>query len=374
MVERRTVNKIPQDGLIEQIMPEERGLANVSPSFRQGVLCFLDCVSAPADARWPFFENTRGLGSINIETTAWALVCLQHVGAADRIAALRTRVAGAIDRFYNRELGLYQETDNQERGVTGRWRLHNDSVCRNALAIVGVEPRLFPRGIEHLRKFPWAAQPGEDLQAWLERCWAAGPRIGAKEIFQYLRLYSQLVGMDDHVRQGLEFLESKRDPQTGFIGAGKGVELGWAMRGHRNLALGLLWPLGVAEPMLDQMIDSTLECQRADGLFDDGSMCANMDAVHLLAEYGLRTEDRRKDIVTAIRRCVAAIFDELSATGGGFRFELDEPDDAARLTNGTAFVLYTLRYWQAIDPEARRDGEGSLVYRLQAEAARVEAD
>ena len=127
------------------------------------------------------------------------------------------------------------------------------------------------------------------------------------------------------------------------------------MRGHRNLALGLLWPLGVAEPMLERMIDSTLACQRPDGLFDDGSMCANMDAVHLLSEYGLRTGHRCAETVAANRRCVSAIFEKLSDSSGGFRYELDESPETARLTNGTAFVLHTLRYWQAIDPEARRN-------------------
>lgn len=346
---------LPQGGVLEQVVPETRGLANVSPSLRERVLCFLDQVRATDDAPWPFRENPSATGSTTIETTAWALVCLQHVGAIDRIVALRSRVAIAIDRFYNADLGLYQDTDSQERGVTGRWRLHNDSVCRMALGIVGVAPRPFPCGAEHLRKFPWAVQPGEEFDAWLERCWAAGPRAGTKEIFQYLQLYSQLVGLDDHFETGVAFLESKRDPRTGYIGAGADVRLGWAMRGHRNLALGLFWRLGIPEPMLERMIDSTLACQRADGLFDDGSMCANMDAVHLLAEYGLRTGYRHGEIISAARRCVAAIRDSLSVPCGGFKFEIDESDAAGQFTNGLAFVLYTLRFWQAIDAEAHRD-------------------
>ncbi len=346
---------IPQGGFIEQALPESRGLAQISPALRERVLAFLDQVRAPDTAPWPFFENPRATGSTTIETTTWALVCLQHVGATDLIAALKPRVATAIDRFYNSELGLYQDTDRQQPKLTGQWRLHNDSVCRMALGIIGVEPRPFPRGRQHLRQFPWAPQPGDDLDEWMNRCWATNPRDGAKEIFQYLHLYRQLEGVDDHVRHGLAFLESKRNPQTGFIGAGPGLEPGWVMRGHRNLALGLLWPLGVPEPMLEQMIDSTLACQRTDGLFHDGSMCANMDAVHLLAEYSLRTPHRRAEIIIATRRCASAIFEKLSVPAGGFRYELGESPDSARFTNGTAFVLHTLRFWQAIDPEAKLD-------------------
>ena len=170
--------------------------------------------------------------------------------------------------------------------------------------------------------------------------------------------------LDDQARQVLAYIESRRDPATGFIGTGSDVELGWAMRGHRNLALNLLWPLGVDEPGVERMIDATLACQRPDGLFHDGGMCANMDAVHLLAEYGRRTAHRCAESIQSTQRCVAAMFRNLASPNGGFFFELAErhATDPAEVhtTNGLAFALFTLHYWQALDPAAHANLDHAL--------------
>ena len=105
------------------------------------------------------------------------------------------------------------------------------------------------------------------------------------------------------------------------------------------------------------MIDATLACRRRDGLFHDGGMCANMDAVHLLAEYGRQTPHRRAESIQATRRCVAAMFNRLASPDGGFFHELTERDAtdpaAIHTTNGLAFALFTLNYWQALDPSAQ---------------------
>lgn len=165
---------------------------------------------------------------------------------------------------------------------------------------------------------------------------------------------------DGTARAVVEFLEESRDPATGYISMGPDIAPGWGMRGHRNLVLAVHWRYGIPEPMLPKLIDATLACQREDGLFDDGSMCANMDAVHLLAEYGLRTPHRKGDAIAAARRCVQAMFRLLAVPCGGYRYEFDECPEPlisgygrAKITNGTAFVIFTLRYWQAIDPEAK---------------------
>ena len=95
----------------------------------------------------------------------------------------------------------------------------------------------------------------------------------------------------------------------------------------------------------------------SDELFHDGGMCANREAVHLLAEYGHRTSYRQRGVRDAVRRCVRAMVDRLAATGGGYHFELSDvaesESSSSRTTNGLAFVLFTLRYLQAMDPEAR---------------------
>jgi hypothetical protein len=151
----------------------------------------------------------------------------------------------------------------------------------------------------------------------------------------------------------LEFLESRRDPGTGLIGAGPGVRLGDAMRGYRNLVVNVHWPLALPEPAdaLPRMIDATLRCQRDDGLFDDGGMCANMDAVELLVEYTLRTGHRRRHVDAAVENCLDAIDRQLAHPTGGVRFlhpDTRTPAHALRLTNGLAFALKALRFAAAL--------------------------
>ena len=242
--------------------------------------------------------------------------------------------------------------------------------CGSASSLLDESPRPFPRGLHRLSDFPWAPVGEDAWRRWLDQTWADDPRAAAKAAFQYLWFYTRLTGcdhvddLDDQARQVLAYMEARRDPATGFIGTGPDVELGWAMRGHRNLALNLLWPLGVDEPGIERMIDATLACQRPDGLFHDGGMCANMDAVHLLAEYARRTGHRRAESVQSARRCVRAMFRCLASPDGGFWFELAERDTtdpaAIHTTNGLAFALFTLHYWQALDRDARQDLARSL--------------
>ena len=54
----------------------------------------------------------------------------------------------------------------------------------------------------------------------------------------------------------------------------------------------------------------------------------------------------------------------LASPDGGFWFELAERDTtdpaAIHTTNGLAFALFTLHYWQALDRDARQDLARSL--------------
>ena len=264
------------------------------------------------DAPLPFRDNPQPRAPADIETTVWALAALRQVGAEDVIERARPRALAALHAAYNPDLGIYEPTATQIGGGPGTWRMHFDAVVRIGFGLLDESPRPFPRGLHRLRKFPWAPVGEDAWRPWLDQVWADDPRAAAKAAFQYLWFYTRLTGcervdeLDDQARQVLAYMEARRDPATGFIGTGPDIELGWAMRGHRNLALNLLWPLGVDEPGVERMIDATLACQRPDGLFHDGGMCANMDAVHLLAEYARRTVHRRAETVQSTRRCVHA--------------------------------------------------------------------
>lgn len=338
-------------------------LHNPPTWLRDRVVRYVASVEAPPGDPLPFRENPQAGAPADIETTVWALVALRQVGAEDAIERARPRALAALHAAFNSELGIYEPTATQIGGGPGTWRMHFDAVVRIGFEVLGEPARPFPRGLDRLSDLPWAPAGAEAWRPWLDEAWAEDPRGAAKAVFQYLWFYTRFAGcdhvdeLDDQGRQVLVYLESRRDPVFGFIGTGPGVELGWAMRGHRNLALNLLWPLGMVEAGVERMIDATLACRRPDGLFHDGSMCANMDAVHLLAEYGRRTEHRRAEAIESTRRCIGAMFRRLASPDGGFWYALGEryATDPADIhtTNGLAFALFTLNYWQALDAEAR---------------------
>lgn len=358
------------DGLSDRgtrspLITQSDGLHNPPRWLRDQVVRYVASVEAPPGDPLPFRENPQAGAPANIETTVWALVALRQVAAEDAIERARPRALEALQAAYNPELGMYEPTSTQIGGGPGTWRMHFDAVVRIGFELLDEPARPFPRGLDRLADLPWAPVGEEAWRPWLDQAWAEDPRSAAKAAFQYLWFYTRFAGcdhvddLDDQGRQVLAYMEARRDRATGFIGMGPDADLGWAMRGHRNLALNLLWPLGVDEPGVERMIDATLACRRPDGLFHDGGMCANMDAVHLLAEYGRRTSYRRTEAIQSTRRCVVAMFHSLAAASGGFFFELAE-DHAThpsqiRTTNGLAFALFTLNYWQALDVEARED-------------------
>jgi len=344
------------------LISQSSGLHNPPSWLRDRIVSYVARVETNLDDSLPFRDNPRPGAPANIETTVWALSALRQVGAQDAIDRVRPRALAALDAAYNPGLGIYEPTATQLGGGIGTWRMHFDAVVRIGFELLDECPQPFPRGLERLSDLPWAPTGEDAWRPWLDQAWAEDPRAAAKAAFQYLWFYTRFAGanrvddLDDQARQVLAHLESRRDPATGFIGMGPDVDLGWAMRGHRNLGLNLLWPLGVDEPGIERMIDATLACRRRDGLFHDGGMCANMDAVHLLAEYGRQTPHRRAESIQATRRCVAAMFRHLASPNGGFFYDLTEcgATDPATIhtTNGLAFALYTLNYWQALDRSA----------------------
>ena len=363
---------VPKGGLIEWCLGGETGLASICPRLKARLLNLLDTCYVP-DEPCPFRENPDPDAPARIDTLVWALFCFLHLGSEGRVRNVRDSgdILEKIDAYYDPMRMIYQDSNTQEAGVWGRWRLHNDGIMRLGLSLMGVEARPRVKGLAALQHFPWAPQPGQDLQAWLEMCWDHDPRAGTKEIMQYVGLYTILTGevLDEHVLSILSFLAARRDPETGYIGIPKSGDLGWAMRGHRNNIFGYIRKWGLREPLEAQLqvMETTLSLQHVDGLFHDRGMCANMDAIELLVEYYLQTGHYREQVLKACRRCVRGVFQKLyipvGECAGGFSWKFEDvPDDVATegytsawLVNGTAFVLNMLRYWQAIDPVARQD-------------------
>ena len=356
--------------LAAPLTSQANGLHSPPYCLRDRVVSYVARVETNLDESLPFRDNPRPGAPADIETTVWALSALRQVGAQDAIDCIRSRALAALRAAFNPDLGIYEPSATQVGGGPGTWRMHFDAVVRIGFELLDKAPRPFPRGLDRLSTLPWAPVGNDAWRPWLDQAWAEDSRAAAKAAFQYLWFYTRFAGanrvddLDDQARQVLAYLESRRDPATGFIGMGPDVDLGWAMRGHRNLALNLLWPLGVHEHGVERLIDATLACRRPDGLFHDGGMCANMDAVHLLAEYGQQTPHRRAESIQATRRCVAAMFRRLASPDGGFFYELTERDatdpSAIHTTNGLAFALYTLNYWQALDVASHEDLAAAL--------------
>ncbi|MFW5681620.1 MAG: hypothetical protein ACOC1G_01315 [Phycisphaeraceae bacterium] len=355
---------IPPGGLIAARVPEHLGLPDVRNDVHQRVLTFLDAVASP-DHGYLFRENPdepsrsdASGGPSSIETLVWAITSLIHVRAADRLDAVRGPALAALDAFHDPDTGLYQPLADQHKPV-GSWRLHNDAVCRIGITLLGEQPRPWPARLDLPRLFPWAPADDADVQAWCESRWAMGPRRATKEIFQFVALELGRRGtqpgedLPSRAEQALDFLECRRDRDTGLIGIGPGIRVGDALRGYRNMVVNVHWPLALPEPeaALSRIIDATLSCQRNDGLFDDGGMCANMDAVELLVEYTLRTGDQRERVTNAVTKCLDAIDRDLAHPTGGVRFQhpsQDTPAHALRLTNGLAFALKSQRFAAAL--------------------------
>lgn len=273
----------------------------------------------------------------------------------------REKMRAHLESYYNAEYKLYSGGDIQSADTIGTWRLHDGILyIRNALRILGFEPKPFPEGREHLSAFPWAPRSEAELVPWMNMCCSkVGNRAGVKEISQYLCLYRNLmrVNIDGHVEKILAFLSEKRDPETGYIGLDK--DLGWTMRGHRNnILLFTLMEIGLREPLKWQIkiIETTLALQNEDGLFHDGSMCANMDAVHILAEYHLQTGLFADKILSAVRKAISGMLNILQHPEGGFYFDIQQKQNDPEncwLMSGAGFFMESVRYWLVIDLPAR---------------------
>ena len=145
-----------------------------------------------------------------------------------------------------------------------------------------------------------------------------------------------------------------RDPASGFVCMD--ADFGWAVHGDLTGACKLLLSLCAQAPGVQRLNEVTLAGRQRDGLLHDGGLCANIDAVHLLAQFGGRSGHRRAQAVRSTRSRFAAMFRRLAYPNGGFSFELAERDatdpSAIHTTNGLAFVLFALNDWQSLDRDA----------------------
>ena len=209
------------------LISQADGLHNPPSWLRDQVVRYVARVETRTDAPLPFRDNPQPGAPADIETTVWALAALRQVGAEVDLDRVRPRALVALHAAYNPDLGIYEPTATQIGGGPGTWRMHFDAVVRIGFDLLDESPRPFPRGLHRLRKFPWAPVGEDAWRPWLDQAWADDPRAAAKAAFQYLWFYTRLTDcdhvddLDDQARHVLAYMESRRDPATGFIGTGR---------------------------------------------------------------------------------------------------------------------------------------------------------
>ena len=347
----------PRGGFLQAICPQLEPLTGLDEGFRQWALRFLeDCyVSNKQEAT--FRESPAAGAPSDARTVYCGLRMLAQLGDSElfrRVKADRAKIGRKINSFYNPQLEVYQGNDNHQPDSMGKWHLHDGYLyLPRALKILDLPSKPIAKGLDKLPRFPWALKKGGSIPAWVKRCTAGNPRSGVKEITQYLALYRMLGGKmwDDHIEKIFGQLIALRDPETGFIG--RHDDPGWAMRGHRNNILVItLYEMGIQEPVDEQLkvINSTLALQRPDGLYHDGSMCANMDAIQLLAECTVQTGYLRHDIRKSIERALAAIVEHLAVPAGGVHYEHPSASSGQpeTLVTGLGFMMESIRFGKCI--------------------------
>ena len=321
-----------------------------------------------------FFYEHGGVGAIATPRSIMcALRILGQLDAADMLNNDREKLHRQLESYYDNVRKVYTGLDNHSKDAFGAWRFHDGILyIRNSLEFLGFKSKPFPEGLKHLSSFSWAPQHNNELEAWFDNCCKqTNNRTGIKQLSQYLCLYRNLMrtDMDEHIRRIFKLFASKRDRDTGYIGVDD--DIGWAMRGHRNnIMLFTLMAMGLREPLKWQVkvMETTLALQDKNGLFHDGSMCANMDAIHILAEYYLQTGLYGNEVLTAVRKAISGMLNILRHPDGGFYFDIQQKQDNQELNNncwlmsGAGFFMESVRYWLAIDLEARTDSWKILDY------------
>jgi hypothetical protein len=162
------------------------------------------------------------------------------------------------------------------------------------------------------------------LRNWLEgRNWAA-PWVESNNImfvFYFLvRMYQDT--KDEKILEtlyaGLDWLDKRQDPETGFWETNNGVDLLNAMAGAFHF-YSFYFDLEREVKYIDRTIDSTLSLQHKDGLFHPwggGGACHDLDAVDVLVKFSLLTDYRQSDVKAALTRAFEGILRNQNEDGG----------------------------------------------------------
>ena len=220
------------------LISQSAGLHNPPAWLRQRVVGYVARVEAQPVDPLPFRDNPQPGAPADIETTVWALSALRQVGAEDVIDRARPRALAALQAAFNPDLGIYEPTSTQIGGGPGAWRMHFDAVVRIGFELLDEQPASLPKRPPSPVRLPLGARrPGRlDVPGWMPGLGRGPTRRRQGRVSVPLVLHSprpaanHVDDLDDQAQQVLAYLESRRDPATGFIGMGpeRGTRLGHA--------------------------------------------------------------------------------------------------------------------------------------------------
>lgn len=195
--------------------------------------------------------------------------------------------------------------------------LHSTRGIIWALRILGRKPK-------RPFKFMESALDAQTLYNWVKsydwsNSWAAGNQICAiATILFAMRDWFGVKKINSILKDGMfTALEELLDDKTGYWGTQFGSDFLNGQFGTIHIVpiyFALDWPLRAVE----QNIDSTLACQRADGSFwPGGSDCPDFDGAYMLMNLAELSDYRKEDIKQAAKKYLnhALMHEDVSGTG-----------------------------------------------------------
>ena len=153
------------------------------------------------------------------------------------------------------------------------------------------------------------------------RPWKVSNQICAgATILLAMRDWFGITEVDRIMEEGMyPALEELQDEATGFWGTHLGAPLTHGLYGTIHVApiyFAQHWPLRAVE----KNIDSTLQCQEADGSFPEGINCPDFDGAYMITNLAKLTEYRRRDLEQAARCCLENALMHEDLNGPGFLY------------------------------------------------------
>lgn len=235
--------------------------------------------------------------------------------------AERRHVADAIQACQDAETGLFLDPAlvRQECPDSGySWEYLTRQFTFFALGSLDV----LGRSATHPLRYTTPYRSPDAICKWLAGRGWTDPWLESNNVMfvlsALLREKADGTSEDPTLAAAFEWLDAHQSPETGYWDLGRGASLREAMAGAFHFYF-LYFYAGRSVGHAEQVIDSTLTLQHADGLFaadGGGGACLDLDAVDVLVKFSLITDHRAEDVARALARTYEAVLRNQNADGG----------------------------------------------------------